>query len=233
MHCNFILDMIMRLQPFTVLYFVLFAVGGSHAQPSEKFIRAMETRVPLIDSNNQKADEWKDLGNSFERIAEAEKTQWLPFYYAALCQVRAAYALLPPGGGMGDNTAITDPLAEKAEQLVRRAEALQPGHTDIHCLWKMVHGLRMMGNPMQRFMTEGARAAQALEKARALDPSNPRIYILEAQDKFFTPEAFGGSKKEARRLFEKADSLFRVSKTASAIEPRWGVPQVRYFLSQL
>jgi hypothetical protein len=223
----------MILRSVSILSLLCIAAIGLYAQPQEKYIRAMEARVPLLDSNNQKADEWKDLGNSFERIAEAEKSQWLPFYYAALCQVRAAYALLPPGGGMGDNTAITDPLADKAEQLVRRAEALQPVHADIHCLWKMVYGLRMMGNPMQRFMTEGARAAQALEKARAVDPFNPRIYILEAQDKFFTPEAFGGSKKEARRLFEKADSLFRVKNSVSTIEPRWGAPQVRYFLSQL
>jgi hypothetical protein len=97
----------------------------------------------------------------------------------------------------------------------------------------MVFGLRMMGNPMSRYMTEGAKASEALEKAKALNSNNPRIYILEGQDKFYTPEQFGGSKEEAKKLFEKANGIFMVSKPGSSIEPQWGRGQVGYFLSML
>ena len=67
-----------------------------------------------------------------------------------------------------------------------------------------------MGNAMARFMTEGAKATEALEKAKMLNANNPRIYILEGQDKFYTPEQFGGSKDEAKKLFEKANGIFMV-----------------------
>jgi len=199
---------------------------------SEKYIKAMEAKIAMLDSNNS-ADAWKELANSFERIAEAEKTQWLPYYYASYAIVMIGYGSMPQDGSMGDNSSITDPYADKAESLLNKALALTTANTEIYCVKKMVHSLRMMGNPMSRYMTEGTKATEALAKAKELNASNPRIYILEAQDKFYTPEQFGGSKAEAKILFEKAKGLFDTYKTESTIAPNWGRSQVWYFLSQL
>ena len=71
------------------------------------------------------------------------------------------------------------------------------------------------------------------QKAKSLNENNPRVYILEGQDKFFTPEQFGGSKEEAKKLFEKANGIFQVSKPANTIEPQWGRGQVAFFLGQI
>jgi hypothetical protein len=48
----------------------------------------------------------------------------------------------------------------------------------------------------------------------------------------FTPEQFGGSKTEARRLFEESLKLYESFRPKSAIHPRWGENQVKYFLEQ-
>ena len=55
---------------------------------NEKYIKAMEANVAKVDSNNS-VEGWKELANSFERIAVAEKTQWEPYYYAAFANVMA------------------------------------------------------------------------------------------------------------------------------------------------
>jgi tetratricopeptide (TPR) repeat protein len=198
---------------------------------SEKYVKAMEAKVGMLDSNNT-ADGWKDLANAFERIAETEKTQWLPYYYASYATVMAGNMSMPQGG-FGDNSALVDPYADKAEQLLNKAMELEKENSDIYCVKKMVHTLRMMGNAMSRFMTEGGKAAEALAKAKKLNENNPRVYILEGQDKFYTPEQFGGNKEEAKVLFEKANTIFMVSKPGSSIEPQWGRSQVMYFLSQI
>ena len=57
--------------------------------------------------------------------------------------------------------------------------------------------------------------------------------MLEGQDKFFTPEQFGGSKAEAKVLFEKSIQLFASNKPKSSIDPHWGLGSVQYFLSQI
>lgn len=198
---------------------------------SEKYVKAMEPKVAMIDSNNS-VESWKTLANAFERIADAEKTQWEPYYYAAYCTVMAGNFSMPQDGSFGDNSAIGDPMADKAEQLINKAAAISQDNSEIYCVIKMVHSLRMMGNPMSRFMTEGAKASEALDKAKKLADNNPRVYILEAQDKYFTPEQYGGSKDEAKLLFEKANNLFMVNKPGSSIQPQWGRGTVQYFLSQ-
>ncbi len=199
---------------------------------NDKYVKAMEAKVGQLDSNN-KADDWKDLGNAFERIADAEKTQWMPYYYAAFCSVMAGYNSLPLDGSMGDNSSIADPYADKAEGLLRKAEAMSARNGEIFCVWKMIHSLRMSANPMARYMTEMPLATEALDKAKEINAGIPRIYILEAQDKFYTPEQYGGSKAEAKTLFEKARDLFETFKPESSIAPNWGRSQVAYFLSQL
>ncbi len=198
---------------------------------TDKYIKAMESKVAMLDSNNT-AQAYKDLANSFERIADAEKTKWEPYYYAAYCTVMAGNLSMPQDGSFGDNSSITDPLADKAEQLANKADAINPDNSEIYCLYKMVHSLRMMGNPMARYMTDGTKAATALAKAKSLNENNPRVYILEGQDKFYTPEQFGGSKEEAKKLFEKANEIFMVSKPGSSIDVQWGRGTISYFLSQ-
>jgi tetratricopeptide (TPR) repeat protein len=219
------------MKQFFVLVTAL-AVAGSLFAQDDKYIKAMEPKVAMLDSNNS-ADSWKELANSFERIAEAEKTKWEPYYYAAFAVVMAGNMSLPQDGSFGDNSAVTDPLADRAEKLINKADELNKNNSEIYCVKKMISSFRMMGNVMSRFQTDGAKASEALEKAKALNANNPRVYILEGQDKFYTPEQFGGSKEEAKKLFEKANSIFTSSKPATSTEPQWGRGQVAYFLSQV
>jgi len=216
---------------------IIFAVASvlvtaSFGQTSDKYLTAMQPKVMMIDSNNS-ADTWKELANSFERIGDAEKTQWLPYYYASYCNIQAGYKSMPDMQSFGDNSSITDPFADKAETLLNKAELLSKDNAEIYIVRKMVHGLRMMGNAMSRYMTEAPKASEALEKAKSLNSANPRIYLLEGQDKYFTPEQYGGSKEEAKVLFEKALGLYDSFKPENSISPTWGRPTTQYFLSQI
>lgn len=199
---------------------------------SDKYAAAMAPKVAVFDTTRS-ADGLKDLANSFERIGDAEKTQWLPYYYAALAQAMSGYMMMDPqnpaGGGMGDKT---DPIADKAEALLNKAEAMQKDNSEIYVVKKMIATLRMMADPQSRYMTYGPQAQEALETAKKLNPENPRVYMLEGQDKFYTPEQFGGSKTEAKKLFETAMQKFDAFKPVNNLQPVWGRHTTEYFLSQ-
>jgi hypothetical protein len=196
---------------------------------SEKYTKKMTELLSRIDSFNT-VDQLNTMSASFERVGDAEKTQWLPYYYAALTKIDAVNMQI--AGKMGDNTAVTDPAADAAEALVKKVLALTKENSEIWILNKMIASLRMMGDPMSRFMQYGPVAAEALATAKAMDANNPRAYILEGQDKFYTPEQFGGSKTEAKKLFEKATELFKTFKPETALHPNWGMGQLMYFASQ-
>lgn len=194
-----------------------------------KYQSAMLAQISTLDSIKG-ADGWLESANAFQRIADAEKTEWLPYYYAALAQVMHGYMLGNPGaGGTADKT---DPVADKAEELLIKAESLAKAeNSEIYVVKKMIATLKMMADPMNRWQQYGPIAAQALEKAKQLNPSNPRVYYLEGQDKFYTPEQFGGSKTEAKALFEESMKKYETFKPESPIHPNWGISQVRYFHS--
>lgn len=200
----------------------------ANAQMPEKFVKAMETRVARLDSTTT-ADGWIALANDFERIGNAEKNQWLPYYYAAFSNVMAGY-MMTNGDPMAANAEKTDPLVDKARAQLAKAEEMEKNNSDIWCVKKMITSLWAMGNVMQRY-TELSKAGEELAKAKSLNPDNPRVYVLEAQDKYYTPEQYGGSKEQAKKLFLTAKEKFDVFKPASSIHPNWGRSQVDYFLS--
>jgi hypothetical protein len=221
------------MQQIMRVFFICACLASVHPvvmAQSSRYGKAMEERIAQIDKTNT-ADGYRDLANAFERIADAEKTQWLPYYYAAYCRVMGGYMI--GNGRMGGFAEQTDPEADKAAELLGKAEAISGENSETWCLRKMIATLRMSADPMNRFQTFGAQAAEALEKARQLDPGNPRVYLLEGQDKFFTPEQFGGSKTEAKALFEQCLQKAESFKPASALHPSWGPAQARYFLGQI
>lgn len=200
------------------------------AAQSEKYTKAMQAAVTNLDSLHT-ADAWTDAANTFQRIADAEKTQWLPYYYAALGNVMSGLM-----SGTSDTPPAADkidPLADKAQELIGKAEALTKANSEIYCVKKMIATMRMMADPMNRYMTYGPQAAEALEKAKSMNPENPRVYLLEGQDKFYTPEQFGGSKTEAKALFEESLKKYDSYKPETDIHPQWGKSQVLYFLGQI
>jgi hypothetical protein len=207
----------------------LLIVAAASAQ-SEKYTKAMQAAIANLDSLHT-AEGWTDAANTFQRIADAEKTQWLPYYYAALGNVMSG--LMSGSSGAAPTPDKIDPLADKAQELISKAEALTKENSEIYCVKKMIATTRMMADPMNRYMTYGPVAAEALQKAKALNPENPRVYLLEGQDKFYTPEQFGGSKTEAKALFEQSLKKYDSYKAESTIHPQWGKSQVLYFLGQI
>lgn len=214
-----------------VIFFAaaLFSITTASAQ-NEKYLKAMQDNVSRLDGITT-AQGWTEVGNNFQRIADAEKTQWLPYYYVALSNVMTGY--FQGAVNQTPNPALTDPLADKAEEALNKAEALSKDNSEIFIVKKMIATLRMMADPMNRWQTYGPQAAEALQRAKSLNPENPRIYMLEGQDKFYTPEQFGGSKTEAKTLFEESAKKFETFKPESNIHPSWGLSQVKYFQSQI
>jgi hypothetical protein len=209
-----------------LVVFVLAAVT-SFAQ-SDKYIAAMEKLVPQIDTT-QSITGLNELANSFQRIADAEKTQWLPYYYSALATISTANMISKGQMGMADKT---DPICDKAEAQLNKAEALAKDNSEIFCIKKMIASMRLIGDPMNRYQTELPKAAEYLETAKSLNADNPRVYLLEAQDKYYTPAEYGGSKEEGKKIFELAVKKFEKFKPETTIHPSWGLGTVKYMLAQ-
>lgn len=211
------------MQKLTTLL-LLAATALSAFSQSDKYRSAMQKNISQLDSAIVK-NTLGELANNFERIGDVEKTQWLPYYYAAYCTVMNAY--------MQQDKSKSDPLADKAEALLTKAAGLNGKESsEIYVIKSMIASAHMMVDPQSRWQQYGQASTENINKAKTLDPANPRPVYLEAQSKFYTPEAFGGGKAPAKELFIKAIQLFDAFKPRSDLDPTWGKGSAQYFLAQ-
>jgi len=202
---------------------IAFLTSAAFAQ-SEKYVASMKSNIVAMDTSFKNPQNLLDLANKFERIAIAENTQWLAYYYAALCQVNYTY--------MEKDKTKVDAIADKATELIDKADALQPNNSEISCVKSMIASAHMMVNPMQRFQEYGPEAASFIDAAMQQDPTNPRPEYLRGQGLKYTPEQFGGGCATAKPVLQSSLDKYNKFKPASEIHPNWGKPRVEMLIGE-
>lgn len=200
---------------FFAASFALFALGQS-----DRYMAVMKKNLASMDAAKSAAD-FQDVAAAFERVGDAEKTQWLPYYYAALSQTLAGW--LP-------EVKDKDANAEKIKRYLDKAEAIEK-NGELYAIENMMATQQMIVDPQTRWQTYGMQASAALRNGLAVDPNNPRLYYLQGEALFGTPEQFGGGKAKAKPLFEKALALFATAQP-KPLYPDWGRKQAEEKLAQ-
>ncbi|MDV7696676.1 hypothetical protein N6B72_07075 [Chryseobacterium soli] len=189
--------------------------------------KIMSDKIAKIETCKTPED-FQTLANDFQRIGSKESSKWLPAYYAAFSTIQKGRVMMRNG-----NTQALDGVADEAEKYLATAQNLAGAdNAEIRLLKKMSYSLRMMVNPQQRYMTDGARATEEMNTAEKLEPNNPRIALIKAEDVYFTPEQFGGSKTKGLEMFKDALAKFNAYKPKTALDPNWGRTEAEYFISQ-
>ena len=203
----------------------IFLMIGVNAFSQTAYEKAMTEKIAIVEQHKT-PDEFTALANDFKRIGDKEKTQWLPYYYSAFATIQKGRTLMREG-----KTEALDLTAGEAQKYLNLAMQLNKDSAENLILQKMIHSLKMMVKPQQRFMSEGMLAAEALSKAEKIDAQNPRITLMRAEDTYYTPEQFGGSKSKGLELFQKALDQYTVYQPKTKLDPNWGKSEAEYFLA--
>ena len=195
-------------------------IGITVSAQSDKYNQVMQKNIALLDSAKT-TDELQSLAGTFERIGDAEKTQWLPYYYAALAQTWI---------GWNPATKDKDVNSQKINAYLAKAEAIEK-NAELYAVENMSATQQMLVDPQSRYMTNGKDAATALQKGMQADPNNPRLYYLQGMSLFGTPPQFGGGKDKAKPLFEKSIALYKAAQP-KPLYPHWGQHEAESMLAQ-
>ena len=208
-----------------VLVVLLASITLIQAQ-NAKFLKAMQKGLETIGSA-QDLDGWQTAANHFERIASAEKEEWLPAYYQSFCYMNMAAAAMTQQE-MEKCIAYLD----KSQTALDQAKTIEPTEVEILVLQGFIYQGRIWENPQTKGAEFSPLSHQVLDQALALDPENPRAYYLKGQNVFYTPAFFGGGPETAKPLLQRASSLFTSYEAPSPIHPDWGQQQNAYLLQQ-
>lgn len=195
-----------------VAFFFALTVALS-ASANNTFFQAMTQTLEAMDSVKS-IEEYQQVANRFERIAQAESSQWLPGYYAAYIYTNMSF--------MTKEEDDKDPLLDKAQEWMDKILTIAPNESEIYALQALVYQGRIQVSPMMRGMTYSSKVNKVLEKAKALNPENPRSYFLDGQQTYHMPSFIGGGKDNACPLLQTAKAKFDDFTPENDISPNWG-----------
>jgi len=211
----------MKTLTLTIAFFLITLTSFAQA---DKYTIAIQKGITIIDSAKT-AENFTDAANYFERIATAEQKEWLPNYYAAFNHLNSALVGT-------QNSEAKDAIYDKAMVFADKADVLMPNHSEVYALKAYIVFMKMAVSPQARAMTMIPQSAALTEKAIALNPENPRAYLMKGQQLFYTPEAFGGGKAKAKPVLMVAAEKFDNFK-AVGLAPNWGKGRCQGLLKQV
>jgi len=193
---------------------------------SEQYKQAMGQAISMMQTHSEKSAPADILAsaNQFEHIASAEPNEWLPRYYAGLNYIYLGF--------MGKDESEKDKYLDQADRNLKAAEAIAPENDELAVLKAYIAQARMVVDPMNRWQQYGPLFQAGLDKAKNLNPNNPRAYALEGTSLMYTPAQFGGGPDAACPVLKQANEKFASFKPATELSPMWGQKQIEPLLTK-
>lgn len=155
----------------------------------------------------------------FERIAAAEKDNWLPNYYVAFVNTTTAFRTK-------DKTQM-DALLKKAQSALDIELNKLPNHPELLVMQAMIHTAWIAFDPMTNGMKLSGTVMEIYGKAEAIAPENPRVVLGKTEFELGSAKFFGTDTKPLCAKAEKAIELFATFKPESAFHPNWGLDRAQ------
>ncbi len=196
---------------------ILFTAFTGKSQ-SKEFNGAMAEALSQYSKCQTIAD-YQTAGNRFSLIANAEKTEWLPYYYHSFCYIMMSF--------MEPTDAVKkDSYLDEAEKSMTKMIELTPKESEVYAMQSMLYTARLVVNPMERGQKYSALSAQAVGMALSLDPGNPRAKFIKLRNDMGSAQYFGKNPNDfcpqATELFANWDNY----KVKSPLHPSWGKNQL-------
>ncbi len=206
----------MRKTIFTLLILLLGTQMKAY-DGGDKYKEAMIQTLLMLDTAKT-TQTYQNCANRFERIGNAEKKEWMPYYYAGMC-----YSLMV---FMEKDVKKMDDILDRADQMLDIAldkKIKENDKSEILVIRGMICGGRIQVDPQVRAMKYGPLSGQYYNRALNLNPENPRALSMSAQSTMYTPKQFGGGREKAIPMLEEALKKFEAWEEPSEIYPNWGL----------
>ena len=174
--------------------------------------------------NYWRNDNPTEAANLFERVATAEKENWLPFYYAAQVKIVQSFPMT--------DAAKKEQLLNRAQELLDRAKMPEADEAELMILQAMLHTARLTVDPATYAMQLSPVISGLYAEAAKLAPENPRLALSQTEWKMGSAQYFGEDPakfcpdlKAARKLFDKEEH-------PATVAPAWGKERLEMLIAE-
>lgn len=154
----------------------------------------------------------------FERIAQAEKDNWLPSYYAANVLITQSFS---PG-----ELAQRFAYLESAKAHIAECHKRSPDNSEIYTLEGVLYTGYVAADPGTYGMTLSQKIMDLHTKAIDLDPKNPRAQANSIEYEMGGARFFGQDMAPFCERLRKVIPLFDAQETKEAFAPSYGKERI-------
>ncbi|WP_109300313.1 hypothetical protein [Aquimarina sp. AU474] len=196
-----------------IILLTFFAINTIHAQNA--YEKGMKKAFELWET--KKPDEAINL---FERIAKAEKENWLPYYYAAQVHIITTF-------GIKDAEEIESRL-KKAQDFLNESKTFSKENAEILIMEAMLNTAYVAYNPSVYGPTLSGKVEELYRTAKTYEPENPRATLYHAEWKMGGAKFWGKDPKSFCPEVEKAILYFEKEPEKKVpFYPQWGKNQIK------
>ncbi|WP_232829179.1 DUF2141 domain-containing protein [Aureibaculum luteum] len=178
-----------------------------------KFEQGMQKAYMLMSEN--KNDE---AANTFERIAQVETENWLPYYNLALLKARTTFE-------MKDKKKVATHLKAAAE-FADKAAAISPDNSEIYVLKAFINVAKIVMDPMTYGASLTPETTGFYQKAIALDKINPRAQSGLVEFEMGGAQFFNQDLSPYCKRLKATVAMYDNFKPKSKFHPNWGKDRV-------
>ena len=150
---------------------------------------------------------------SFDRLAQADSTNFYGQYYAAYIDAEAGFLYF--------DSLRKPEVYTRALGFAEKAIKLSP--KDAEPLILKAHILRLMANHNDSLETDHkSKIKKLIAEAKKMDATNPRLYLVEGDELLKA-----GNKKEAAKNYKLASDGLKANKSEEFLKPHWGTDEVK------
>ena len=171
---------------------------SSTAMAQSKYEQGMTKAFELMEQ-----DKMDEASNLFQRIATAEKENWLPYYYVAQVEILKVWQ----NWEERDETMLKAQTA-KAQEYIDTANSFTIDNVYTMYLQAQVHTIWVADDGMKYGMSLSPKVVQLYEKALKLEPNNPMLILSKAEWDMGGAAFFGTSTEPYCKEIERAMTLF-------------------------
>ena len=161
---------------------------------------------------NEKTEEAVNL---FERISNAEPEKWIPHYYIAQMNILKSWRTK-------DESALKNQLDIAQEHLNAASRMQQKDNPELMVLQAQLYTVWIAFDGMTYGMKYSAKVTELYNKAKLLDPQNPRVLLSKAEWEMGSAKYFGKDPTPYCEDVKKAIGLFDTYVVKGEFYPDWG-----------
>lgn len=106
------------------------------------------------------------------------------------------------------NKAMAEQALDQSQQLLEQLTATD-SNSENTALLAAVYGMQINFKPLKT-ISLSTKADELLTEAKMLNPDNPRVSLISAINRFYTPAIFGGGNDKVLQLTEQAIAQYQI-----------------------